>query len=421
MDPSLAFIDPEEEAVGPTPITGGARRTSIITEKPEVPEEEDIPISEVEGKLNQMAKEAAPDADQATINEAKKLAYNNAQSGDAPPGMQAAIEQFSAVGSDPEALKATLGAKNERGDDKSETLGALLAIALPVIVGMAIGGKRGAAAAIEGAGSYYLASKKEERDKESEIEKEERAAKAAQDQAIARQSSAKELIDYRNKAKQEVVAKKEGKAEAARIEKEEKKAQEEAKKKEDWLQNADVETKKNIYSKRAVVDVLANLVPKMRALGNGRLGYTASSFNPGSEAYEVNRQIGILIPRIAKAFGDTGNIAVSEQKIIKDNIFGTASTSGEVADRLENLVETLKLEHDSMLDTLKAVAEGEGGSLKYSEREKGSSSMPTEASIKKNIKNWKASGKSPEAVRKALEKRGIDMPDETFEEFWGAS
>jgi len=428
MDPSLAFVDPEEvpfdmqartypsapEEVGPT---------SIITEKPEQPKEEagDVPIAEVEAGLNRVLNETAPDTPEVVKNQAKKLAYDYANSGEAPPEMLATINQVSNVGPDESAIKAVFESKKARGDSESETLGGLLAIALPVLVGMAIGGKRGVAAAVEGAGTHYLASKKEERERDAEIEREERRFGISQAAQEAKRKDQENLVDYKYKLKEQSAATKEERAEAARVEKDEKKRKEDAEKKDNWLANADVETKKNIYSKRSAIEVLAQLAPKIRALGKGRMGYAMDSFTPGSEAYQLNRQLGMLIPRIAKAFGDTGNIAVTEQKILKDNIFGMASTTGEVADRLDNLIETLQYEHDSMFDTLQAIAEGKGGDLRYGQKNKSGSSMPTEASIKRNIQSWKKSNKSPEAVRKALEKRGVSMPDETFEQFWGAS
>lgn len=159
---------------------------------------EDMSEDDVTDSINDLAKTAAPNATPEQVTAAKVLAIRRLSGKGSTEGVEKAISDFSSAPEDPEVI---MRSKEASGDSLTESLGGLFSLVLPVIIGGAIAGKRGALHAAVGAGSQKLSDmerEKDKRDRLAEIEANANIRAGASDLAFQRQLA---LVEERQKAK----------------------------------------------------------------------------------------------------------------------------------------------------------------------------------------------------------------------------
>lgn len=139
-------------------------------------------------------KKFLPDTTPDELAEGFVLAKPALEGGEPTPGVKQAVKD---VSQSPENAGLTLRAKEEQGASRSENAGALIALALLGVTGVALGGKRGALHVAKGAGEGLQAEMAAEKERQAKID----AATAAEESFRRRADYSQDLKLERDKEK----------------------------------------------------------------------------------------------------------------------------------------------------------------------------------------------------------------------------
>lgn len=320
-----------------------------------------------------------------------------------------------------ESPQGLFGALSEQGVDRSKHIASLMSILLPVIAGVAIGGKRGALHAFSGGAEQVLKEADEERkferdkeilDKEIEGRKEIYAANKATAPSLE-----SVLAEHAGKAAIDVKKTKEIEAFNAELkEKSEDRLRE--KEKEDWFQTVPLEARSKLIATRGTLERLEELKGRFAELGDSVAEFQAAKKVSGTKAYTAVASLRNVLGLMARLAGDTGNIALQEQLRQEQATVGNWTSSGaDAAERIGVIAESLKTSYIANLEDWKLVSEQGGDALLAKARELNQESIKVPDNVKELIKKAKGLGKSKEEVLAHPKMRAV--PTKVIEEIYG--
>lgn len=328
---------------------------------------------------------AGPDATEeekaAGVLRAKKDQMLKEENGYGDPDLDPGKELVKAFAEDPaggaELVKSA-------GGELDEYLGALLTTIVPAIAGAAIGGKRGALHAVKGAGQGLLKTI----EKKDEIEKEQRELQAEMDLEAFKAGLEPGSDGYNP----------------------------------DWLKEIPAETRSKLQDAPELIIHLKEIAQDLRKLNSNPIAFQAGQVYAQSEAYDILSRFNTSLARIAKAMGDTGNIAFQEQQMIKDAIIGNSTAnSASAARRMEALANSLQR---SYLGSLKRarVMYGLGGDALIKAAESGGvtgyEATPLEKldpKIRTVLERARVKLAKRSDVKEVLKEQGIKVGDDVFD------
>jgi hypothetical protein len=326
------------------------------------------------------------------LNEQNEVLKN--ETGQGIPEVEAAKKDIAATSSNTPAL---FDALSEQGADRTKHIAALMGLLFPVIAGVALGGKRGALHAIVGGGSQILKDEEREdalQDKltlEAQKEWDRQAARDAKFGTAIEIHKGKRAIDAEfERFKHALKGGSKGGKGSGGSGKEEK----------DWFSKIPSGERSKLSSALSTADEIYGLASKFEKLKGGTAVFQKNMFLSGTAESDLLAEVRNMLPKISRAFGDVGNIAVAEQLLREKAIVGNFSSDGiDAAQRIRNLGDMLSRNTERTLENNRDAVLLGGDSLiakARESREKGATT-PTDAIVDK-VKRAKEKGFTKEQI-----------------------